>query len=192
MEWGPRALGNRSILGDPRRADMKAILNQKIKRRESFRPFAPAILEEAVGDWSRLELAALEVAEATYLMCDTDAEGQMLDGRHRYVLRFAAGQLPPAHAFWSLTMYEVTPEGRAFFTDNPLSRYAIGDRTRGLVQDADGSLEIYLQHDRPDEDRTANWLPAPAGPMRLVLRAYEPADSLIDGTWPAPAVTRAG
>jgi carbamoyltransferase len=51
MEWGPRALGNRSILGDPRRADMKAILNEKIKRRESFRPFAPAILEEAVGDW---------------------------------------------------------------------------------------------------------------------------------------------
>jgi len=51
MEWGPRALGNRSILCDPRRADMKAILNHKIKRRESFRPFAPSILEEAVGDW---------------------------------------------------------------------------------------------------------------------------------------------
>jgi carbamoyltransferase len=51
MEWGPRALGNRSILGDPRRADMKAILNLKIKRRESFRPFAPSILREAVPDW---------------------------------------------------------------------------------------------------------------------------------------------
>jgi carbamoyltransferase len=51
MEWGPRALGNRSILCDPRRADMKAILNTKIKRRESFRPFAPSILEEVVGDW---------------------------------------------------------------------------------------------------------------------------------------------
>jgi carbamoyltransferase len=51
MEWGPRALGNRSILGDPRRADMKAILNLKIKRRESFRPFAPAILRAAVSDW---------------------------------------------------------------------------------------------------------------------------------------------
>ncbi len=51
MEWGPRALGNRSILGDPRRADMKDILNLKIKRRESFRPFAPSVLEEAVGDW---------------------------------------------------------------------------------------------------------------------------------------------
>jgi carbamoyltransferase len=51
MEWGPRALGNRSILGDPRRADMKDILNAKIKRRESFRPFAPSILREAVSEW---------------------------------------------------------------------------------------------------------------------------------------------
>ena len=51
MEWGPRALGNRSIVCDPRRADMKAILNAKIKRRESFRPFAPSVLEEAVSEW---------------------------------------------------------------------------------------------------------------------------------------------
>ena len=51
MEWGPRALGNRSILCDPRRADMKTILNAKIKRRESFRPFAPSVLAEAVPDW---------------------------------------------------------------------------------------------------------------------------------------------
>jgi len=51
MEWGPRALGNRSIVGDPRRADMKDILNQKIKRRESFRPFAPSILRESVAEW---------------------------------------------------------------------------------------------------------------------------------------------
>lgn len=51
MEWGPRALGNRSILGDPRRADMKAILNAKIKRREGFRPFAPSVLAEAAAEW---------------------------------------------------------------------------------------------------------------------------------------------
>ena len=51
MEWGPRALGNRSIVCDPRRADMKAILNAKIKRRESFRPFAPSVLSEAVSEW---------------------------------------------------------------------------------------------------------------------------------------------
>jgi carbamoyltransferase len=55
MEWGPRALGNRSILGDPRRADMKDILNLKIKRRESFRPFAPSVLREAVPQWFELD-----------------------------------------------------------------------------------------------------------------------------------------
>ena len=55
MEWGPRALGNRSILGDPRRADMKDILNLKIKRRESFRPFAPSILRDAVPEWFEVD-----------------------------------------------------------------------------------------------------------------------------------------
>jgi carbamoyltransferase len=51
MEFGPRALGNRSIVADPRRADMKEILNRRIKRREPFRPFAPSILAEYVGDY---------------------------------------------------------------------------------------------------------------------------------------------
>ena len=55
MEWGPRALGNRSILADPRRADIKDILNAKIKRRESFRPFAPSILRESVSEWFEQE-----------------------------------------------------------------------------------------------------------------------------------------
>jgi carbamoyltransferase len=55
MEWGPRALGNRSIVCDPRRADMKDILNAKIKRRESFRPFAPSVLREKVPDWFELD-----------------------------------------------------------------------------------------------------------------------------------------
>ena len=55
MEWGPRALGNRSIVCDPRRADMKDILNIKIKRRESFRPFAPSILREAVAEWFEVD-----------------------------------------------------------------------------------------------------------------------------------------
>ena len=71
--------------------------------------------------------------------------------------------------FWSLAMYEVTPDGRAFFIDNAIGRYAIGDRTPGLRKSADGSLTLYLQHDRPEGDRAANWLPAPAGAMRLVL-----------------------
>jgi hypothetical protein len=87
-------------------------------------------------------------------------------------------------------MYEVTPEGRAFFVDNQIGRYAIGDRTGGLQKAADGSLTLYLQHERPQGERLANWLPAPAGPMRLVLRAYEPEDSLIDGRYRLPGVRR--
>ncbi len=55
MEWGPRALGNRSILADPRRPDMQEIINARIKRRESFRPFAPSILREAVSDWFEVD-----------------------------------------------------------------------------------------------------------------------------------------
>jgi len=55
MEWGPRALGNRSILADPRRGDMKDLLHAKIKRRESFRPFAPSILREHVADWFEVD-----------------------------------------------------------------------------------------------------------------------------------------
>ena len=51
---------------------------------------------------------------------------------------------------------------------------------------ADGSLDVYLQHERPDGDTAANWLPAPGGPMRLVLRAYEPEEALIEGRYRCP------
>jgi len=137
-------------------------------------------------------LAALKPVEATYLTCNGDETGRPLDGAGRYLLRFEPGKLPPAKAFWSLAMYEVTPEGRAFFTDNPLGRYSIGDRTAGLKKGADGSLEIYLQHVPPDADQKSNWLPAPAGQMRLVLRAYEPAEPLLYGSYRLPPVRRIG
>ena len=135
-------------------------------------------------------LAALEPAEAVYMTCNVDSEGKPLNGANRYTLSFPAGGLPPARAFWSLAMYEVTPEGRAFFIDNEIGRYAIGDRTRDLQKAPDGALTLYLQRDRPDGERAANWLPAPAGPLRLVLRAYEPDASLIDGRYRVPAVQR--
>jgi len=135
-------------------------------------------------------LAALEPTEAVYLACNTDSTGRPLSGANAYRLTFPADGLPPARAFWSLAMYEVTPEGRAFFIDNPIGRYSIGDRTPGLQKAADGSLTLYLQHERPDGERAANWLPAPGGPMRLVLRAYEPEEQLIQGRYRAPAVQR--
>ena len=51
MEWGPRALGNRSILADPRNPKIRDIINSKIKRRESFRPFAPAVIKSEQKNW---------------------------------------------------------------------------------------------------------------------------------------------
>jgi len=137
-------------------------------------------------------LAALEQAEATYFTCNSDADGRPLDGDGRYRLAFPPNGLPPAKAFWSLAMYEVTSEGRAFFTANPLNRFSIGDRTQGLRFAADGSLELLLQREQPEKDKQANWLPAPAGPMRLVLRAYEPGPAILDGRYRVPAVKRVG
>ncbi len=135
-------------------------------------------------------LAALEPAEAVYMTCNVDSDGKSLGGANRYTLSFPAGSLPPARAFWSLAMYEVTAEGRAFFIENEIGRYAIGDRTKDLQKAPDGALTLYLQRERPDGERAANWLPAPTGPMRLVLRVYEPDASLIDGRYRVPAVQR--
>jgi hypothetical protein len=128
--------------------------------------------------------------EAVYVSCVVDAERWPLTGASRYTLTFPADRLPPARAFWSLSAYEAQPDGRAFFVDNPIDRYSIGDRTPGLVRNADGSLTIYIQHDKPREERTANWLPSPMGAIRLVLRAYQPNEALIEGRYRVPPVRR--
>lgn len=135
-------------------------------------------------------LGALEQAEAVYMSANVDTAGAALDGGRRYRLRFGPGDLPPVDAFWSLSMYELTADGRAFFTDNPIGRYAIGDRTAGLARGADGALEIAIQREEPDGALRANWLPTPAGPFRLTLRAYQPRAALLDGRYRPPGVTR--
>lgn len=135
-------------------------------------------------------LGALIPGEAVYVSCAVDAERRPLSGTQRYTLTFPADRLPPARAFWSLSAYEVTPEGRAFFVDNPIARYSIGDHTPDLMRGADESLTIYIQRERPPGERAANWLPAPGGPMRLVLRAYQPDEAMMDGRYRVPAVRR--
>ena len=139
-------------------------------------------------------LAALSPAEAYYLMGNVDRGGAPLTGGRAYVLRFQSGRLPPVDAFWSLTMYEVQSDGRAYFVDHPSQRYALGDRSRGLERDPDGGLTLYLQPDPPAEPkRRANWLPAPAaGRMRLALRFYQPRAEILDGRWRAPPIEPAG
>jgi len=133
-------------------------------------------------------IAALDAREALYLAASVDSDGKPLDGRQRFRVRLPAGGLASG-AFWSLSMYEVMPDGRAFFVSNPLRRFSIGSRTPGLQPQADGSLTLLLQHAAP-ADGTAHWLPAPAGPFRLMLRAYLPTPALAAGEAPLPRVER--
>lgn len=130
--------------------------------------------------------------EAFYPMIMVDEDGERLDtGKHRYVMRFEAGQLPPAKAFWSVTIYDTSYDGKAgFFVDNPIDRYLINDKTQGLMYGDDGSLEICIQRDRPEGQNEANWLPGPDMPCYLVLRVYWPEQAALDGTWEPPPVKR--
>ena len=124
-------------------------------------------------------------AEAVYASQQTGPDGQVLDGRRRWLLRFPAGQLPPVSEFWSLTMYTLP---QRLLTPNSIQRYSIGDRTPGLRYGADGSLEIVLQAENPGPAKAANWLPAPAGPFFFVARLYGPKQAVLSGTWKLPAL----
>lgn len=126
-------------------------------------------------------------ADALYPHATTDSEGRPLDGAHTYVLHFDAGRTPPVDGFWSLTMMNE----RQLFADNPLDRYAIGDRS-GMRTGTDGSLDIFVQHENPGPDREGNWLPAPAGGFNVFLRLYRPREAALTGDWTPPALRRAG
>jgi hypothetical protein len=133
-------------------------------------------------------LAALPPVEAMYMRAEGDLPRALFDGGRDWVLHFPAGQDLPVHSFWSLSLYEATDDGQFFFTDNPLNRYAIGDRTQGLTRNLDGSLDIWIGHASPGPEREANWLPAPAGPFALFMRAYLPKAELLDGGYRLPKV----
>ena len=109
-------------------------------------------------------LGAPEPAEAVSVTCNTDAADRPLSGANRYELTFPADRLPPACDFWSLSMYELTPDGRAFFSDNPIDRYAIGDHTQGLQKSRRWLAHALICSTTGRQMRAyANWLPAPAG-----------------------------
>lgn len=111
------------------------------------------------------------------------------EGSEKWVLTFPKGQMPPVQGFWSLTMYDQD----YFFVANPLNRYSISPR-QALQANADGSVDILIQHESPGKDKESNWLPAPAGRFVLMLRLYWPdegAPSILDGSWTIPAVRKA-
>jgi hypothetical protein len=123
--------------------------------------------------------------EAVYPGALADGDGNLLDATKKYTLTFPKGQEPPAGAFWSLTMYDL--EG--FLVPNPAKRYVVGPFHPPFVKRKDGSIVVVMQRDRPAA-KDVNWLPTPAsGNFRLNLRIYEPARSVLTGTWRPPLVT---
>lgn len=115
-----------------------------------------------------------------------DGSERPLSGAHRYTIRFEQGQLPPVEGSWAITMYNV----RQTIVENALGRHALHDRDR-LEVGFDGSMTIYLQHERPDgPEPIANWLPAPTGGFTVILRLHWPRQEALDGTWYPPPVVR--
>jgi hypothetical protein len=122
--------------------------------------------------------------EALYPLYSLDAAGTPLEGTRRYTLRFASGELPPVHAFWSLTMYELPA---SLLVANPLNRYLINSpMLPDMKRDSDGGITLYIQNESPGKDKEANWLPAPKGPFLMFMRLYWPKPAALDGTWRQP------
>lgn len=117
-----------------------------------------------------------------------DDQGQPLSGDHRYELRFDKAKLPPVAVFWNMSMYD----DKEFFIENDDARYSIGSTTDGLMTAQDGSITLYIQHDKPAADKASNWLPAPKGSFNLTMRLYGSGSQILDGSYRLPGVRRVG
>jgi hypothetical protein len=154
------------------------------------------------GDWLKRAAAAKagiygnDAVEAMYPLTREDANGETLDGsKHNYRLTFPPKQLPPVNAFWSVTMYDGKTQ---LLIENPINRYLINSpMLPSMKKNADGSLTLYIQKDSPGKAQEANWLPAPNGPIYLVMRLYWPKESppsilpAGEGTWKPPGIVAA-
>ena len=154
------------------------------------------------GDWLLRAAAAKagiygnDAVEAMYPMTRADGNGELLDGgKHAYTITFAPGQLPPVNSFWSITMYDGKTQ---LLVQNPIGRYLVNSpMLPSLKKGKDGSVTVYVQNRSPGKDKESNWLPAPAGPIYLVMRLYwpktEPPSILPpgEGTWQPPPVRKA-
>lgn len=117
----------------------------------------------------------------------SDSEGRPLSGRHRYELRFPGRRLPPVHGFWTLTTYDAQDSP----ADDSADRYSVCD-WNGLTIEGDGSLTIRIQHSRPVDRRSSDWLPAPPERFNLLLRLVWPQDEALQREWVPPEVVRVG
>lgn len=112
-----------------------------------------------------------------------DNEGMLLSGSQQYILQFAANSLPPVDAHWSLAVYN---SGDFTQTENPIHRYSLSSDAVQLSPD--GSLQIRLQHDAPEDKR--NWLPVPAGEFVTIVRLYHPGTDFLQGDYQLPALQK--
>jgi hypothetical protein len=141
----------------------------------------------------RMTAAALGIygnskEEAMYPVFRIDAEGKPLTGANHYILHFAKGELPPVHAFWSATMYELP---QSLLVNNPIQRYLINSpMIPELKADGDGGITLYIQNETPGKELESNWLPAPKGPFAVYMRLYWPAEAALDGSWQAPKLVK--
>jgi hypothetical protein len=145
------------------------------------------------GDWTLRAAVAMagiyanDPAEAMYPLLSTDSEGNKPDcSKQRYTLTFPKGQLPPVHAFWSVTMYDAKTQ---LLVENPINRYLINSpMLPHLRRNEDGSVTIYIQKESPGKAMESNWLPAPDGPIYVAMRLYWPKEEALNGKWKPPAV----
>lgn len=154
------------------------------------------------GDWLLRAAAAKagiygnDAAEAMYPLAKAGSDGKPLDcSTSNYKLTFLAGQLPPVNAFWSVTMYDGKTQ---LLVKNPINRYLVNSPMLPHMKlRPDGSLTIYIQNKSPGADKESNWLPAPNGPIYVVMRLYWPkttSPSILpagEGTWSPPGLTKA-
>ena len=140
------------------------------------------------NDWLRRAVVANEfpganvAREILYPFTVVDADGNPLTGEKRYILHFDAGQTPPVELLWSLSLYGEDH----YLVPNEIKRYAIRSN-QPLIYNQDGSLDLFIQHERPKEMET-NWLPAPRNGFMLMLRLYKPLERALTGQWKSPPV----
>jgi hypothetical protein len=147
------------------------------------------------GNWTARAAAAMagiygnDAEEALYPLLATASDGKKPDGsKGRYTLTFAPDKLPPANSFWSVTMYDGKTQ---LLVANPLNRYLINSpMLPELKKNPDGSITLYIQNVSPGAEKEPNWLPAPAGPIYMVMRLYWPKEAALSGSWKPPPVHR--
>src|SRR5262249_12515391 len=134
---------------------------------------------------AQLGLGANLPEDAIYPQTSVDESGNPRDGPSRYTIHFEKETIPPANAFWSITLYD----SDGFQVANPLNRFAVSS-WMPFSYNADGSLDLYFQSESPGRDREVNWLPGPKGPFNLTMRIYAPKPDALTGRWNPPPVVR--